>query len=346
MNLFNIKIALSIAALAFASSSVHAQSIDKDYKFKMSNVLGPTHHISLGVDKFAEIVDKKSEGKIKIRTYHGGQLGSGKETFEAVQAGFMDMATDSYANLYTLTPAFEAFHLPYIFESRSQQIATFQSDKVIKRVDEQLNQVGLKWLMTAEFSPRQIATSNKAIKSPADLKGMKLRASRSPLEIDTQGAWGASGVTIDWPSVPEALRTGLVDGETVGYDSIYSAKHYVDSIQYFTELNFQSYGLAVVFNHKKWVALPDSVKAVLQESAREAEAWHVKFLSKYVNDAKAKMIASGNNVFVPSEKVKNEFKKMAKESVWAKHVGKGVDKAMVDLINSEKGPVEKGEWFK
>jgi TRAP-type C4-dicarboxylate transport system substrate-binding protein len=346
MKPINFKVAFSIAALTFVSSSLQAQTIDKTYKFKMANVLSPVHHISLAVDKFAEIADKKSGGKIKIRIYHGGQLGSGKETFEAVQAGFMDMATDSYANLYTLTPAFEPFHLPYIFESRSQQLATFRSQKIINKVDEQLNQVGLKWLMTAEFAPRQIATSKKAIKSPADLKGMKLRASRSPLEIDAQGAWGASGVTVDWPSVPEALRTGLVDGETVGYDSIFSAKHYVDSIQYFTELNFQTYGLAVVFNYEKWGSLPDSVKTVLQESAREAEAWHVAFLSKYVNDAKAKMIASGNEVFVPSDKMKNEFKKLVKASVWAKHVGKGVDKSMVDLINSVKGPAEKGEWFK
>ena len=342
----NFLVAASIAALLTTSPTLMAQSIDKDYKFKMANVLAPVHHISLGVDKFAELVEQKSEGKITIRTYHGGQLGSGKETFEAVQAGFMDMATDSYANLYTLTPAFEPFHLPYIFESRSQQLATFKSQKIIDKVDEQLNEVGLKWLMTAEFSPRQIATSEKEINTPGDLNGMKLRASRSPLEIDAQGAWGASGVTIDWPSVPEALRTGIVDGETVGYDSIYAAKHYVDSIKYFTELNFQTYGLAVVFNNEKWNALPDNVKAVIEESAREAEAWHADFLAKYVNDAKAEMIAAGSSVIVPDDATKAEFKKLVKESVWAKHIGNGVDQEMVDLIMSEMGPAEEGEWFK
>ena len=346
MKFGKFKLAVSAVAMVFTSTGLQADGIDQAYKFKMANVLAPVHHISLAVDKFAEIASEKSAGKITIRTYHGGQLGSGKETFEAVQAGFMDMATDSYANLYTLTPAFEPFHLPYIFESRSQQLATFQSQKVIDKVDEQLNGVGLKWLMTAEFAPRQIATKEKPINSPADLKGLKLRASRSPLEIDAQGAWGASGVTVDWPSVPEALRTGLVDGETVGYDSIFSAKHYVDSIQYFTEINFQTYGLAVVFNHKKWSALPDAVKAVLQESAREAEVWHKDFLADFVNDAKAQMIASGNEVFVPDAETKAAFKKLAKESVWAKHVGKGVDQAMVDLIMEEMGPAEEGEWFK
>ncbi len=335
----------SIATLVFASS-LQAQTIDKIYKLKMANVLSPVHHISLAVDKFAEITKEKSKGKIQIRIYHGGQLGSGKETFEAVQAGFMDMATDSYANLYTLTPAFEAFHLPYIFESRSQQLAAFQSQKVISKVDKELNKVGLKWLMTAEFAPRQIATSEKEIKTPADLAGMKLRASRSPLEIDSQAGWNASGVTIDWPSVPEALRTGIVDGETVGYDSIYSAKHYVDSIQYFTELNFQTYGLAVVFNNKKWNALPASVKNIIQESAREAEAWHKGFLAQYIKDAKAKMIASGSKIYVPSEEVQNEFKDLVKTSVWEKHVGKTIDKEMVDLIISEMGPAEPGKWFK
>ena len=127
-----------------------------------------------------ELVKAKTGGKMIIKTFHGGQLGSGKETFEAVKTGFLDVAVDSYANMYTLTPAFEPFHLPYIFESRNQQLAAFKNQNIRGRVDATLKKVGLKWLLALEYAPRQIGTSKKAIKVPGDLAGLKLRASRSP----------------------------------------------------------------------------------------------------------------------------------------------------------------------
>ena len=71
--------------------------------------------------------------------------------------------------------------------------------------------------------PREIGTSSKKIETAADLAGMKFRASRSPLEIASHEAWGAAGVTVDWPETPEALRLGMVDGLTVPYASFYSA---------------------------------------------------------------------------------------------------------------------------
>ena len=341
-NVVKTAVFAAIGTLLFSTTPTFAA----DYTLKLANVMPAGDHVALACDRFADLVNEKTQGKIIIKTFHGGQLGSGKETFEAVKAGFLDMAADSYANMYTLTPAFEPFHLPYIFEARNQQLAAFRNAKVRGDVDKALENISLKWLMALEYAPRQIGTSKAAIKTPADLKGYKLRASRSPLEIATHKAWGATGVTIDWPQVPEALRMGLVDGETVGYDSMESAKHHVDSIRYVTEINFQSYGVAVVLNSKWWATLPEWGKKAVEEAAFEAMAWHEKMFAKYVNDAKAKMVKAGVNVYIPDEATCNRFRDVAKADVWPQFVGKTIDKAFVDLIQSEVGEPEKGDWFK
>lgn len=328
---------LALGGLAFGA----------EITLKLANVMPAGDHVSQACDKFAELVKEKSDGKIEVTTFHGGQLGSGKETFEAVKAGFLDIAADSYANMYTLTPAFEPFHLPYIFEARNQQLAAFRDEQIRGRVDEALQKIKLKWLMALEYAPRQIGTTkDRAIAKPGDLKGLKLRASRSPLEIATHKAWGATGVTIDWPSVPESLRMGIVDGETVGYDSMESAKHHVDAITNVTELNFQSYGVAIVVNSNAWAKFPEWAQKALTEAAMESMSWHETMFAKYVNDAKDKMVKGGVKVIVPDDAVAAEFRDIAKDKVWPEFIGKTIDKDYVELIQSRVGEPEKGPWFK
>lgn len=196
---------------------------DAEYVFKVANVLAESDVSSKGLDKFKELVEEKSEGNIQIDVLHGGQLGSGVETFEAVRNGNLDMAADSFANLASLTKAFELFHLPFLFESRDQLLNAFNSEKVAERVNEDLED--LKWFTTFEIGgPRVIGTSKTKITSIEDLQGLTFRASRSPLEIASQEAWGAKGQTVDWPETPEAVRLGMVDGLTVPYASFHSAK--------------------------------------------------------------------------------------------------------------------------
>src|SRR5699024_6841100 len=119
--------------------------IDSEYHFNIANVLAEEDVTSYGIEKFAELANEKSGGKIQFEILHGGQLGSGVETFEAVKNGNLDFAADSYANLASLTQAFEMFHLPFLFESRDQLLNVLSSEKVKERIDEDLSDIGLKW---------------------------------------------------------------------------------------------------------------------------------------------------------------------------------------------------------
>ena len=340
------KLFILFSIIVFVSGTVVSPCLAKakkpKYKIKLSNVMPAVDHISLAYDKFAEFVDKNSNGEIKVLTFHGSQLGSGKETFEAARAGFIEIASDSYANIVTISPAFEPFHLPYIFESRQQALKAFKSPKIKARIDGMLADVGLKWLSVVEYGPRQMGTTKKKILWPDDLKGLKLRASRSPLEIATQKSFGAASVTIDWIEVVDAMRMGTVDGVTVTFADYYSNKIY-EVVRFIGELSFEVFGNVAVCNKKWWDKLPPDVKKVLSESASEAEKWHEDMLTDYYNNAIKEMKAGGTEIFGYTPEQRKAFKGRAMK-VWDQFANTTCPKDFVDLIIKEAGPPGKDAW--
>jgi TRAP-type C4-dicarboxylate transport system substrate-binding protein len=336
-----------VAALSAVALSATGALAEAEYTFKMSNVLSEQDVTAFGLNKFAEIVEEKSDGRIEIEVFHGGQLGSGVETFEAVKNGHLDFAGDSFANLATITPAFEIFHFPFLFESRAQMLNALNSEKVKAQVNSELEDVGLVWFSTYEIGgPREVGTSDKKIETAEDLAGMKFRASRSPLEIGSHEAWGAAGVTVDWPGTPEAVRLGMVDGLTVPYASFYSAKfHEGNLINYILDLNFQNYALVIAANAEMMAELPEDVRQILEDSAAEAQAWHVDFVSDYITDNIQAMRDAGVEIYSLPEEEYAKVRDMTVNAVWPQFIGKeGMSQEKLDLITSEAGEIGDEGW--
>lgn len=257
----------------------------QEITIKYANVMAPSHDTSMGVDKFAELVAQKSAGRIKVQHFPGGQLGSDKETYEAAQMGLLQIAGGSYANLVTITRAFEVLHLPFMFEDRKQAHAALDSPKVRDLINKELDKVGLRWLMTFEFGFRDINTTTKKVLEPTDVKGLKLRASRSPTEIEGLKAFGASPVTVDWPEVYNGLKFKIIDGEAQPFGTMVSARHH-ELIKHHLVLPWQYYGFVGMISTKQWNAYPDWAKKAITEAAAEAEQYHRKIWE--AEDAKAR----------------------------------------------------------
>lgn len=329
------------------NSSESNNSGDAEYEFQVANVLAESDVSSYGLDKFEELVEEKSDGNIQIEVLHGGQLGSGVETFEAVKNGNLDMAADSFANLASITPAFEMFHLPFLFESRDQLLNAFSSEAIKEQINGELENLNLKWFTTFEIGgPRVIGTSDTKVTSLDDLEGMTFRASRSPLEIASQEAWGAKGQTVDWPETPESVRLGMVDGLTVPYASFHSAKfHEGDLINYIANVPFQTYASVTVVNTEMWAELPDDVKTILEESQQEAREWHIDFVGDYVTENINEMKEAGVEIYSIPDENYEEIKEVTKDTVWDEFIGnEGMSQEKLDLIQEEIGPVGDGGW--
>lgn len=320
--------AVSGALFAGLATSAAAQEIT----IKYANVMAPSHDTSKGVDKFAELVAKKSNGRIKVQHFPGGQLGSDKETYEAAQQGLLQIAGGSYANLVTITRAFEVLHLPYIFDNRTEAHKALDSIKVRDAINKELDKVGLRWLMTFEFGFRDINTSSKKIVEPSDLNGLKIRVSRSPTEVGGVKAFGGTPVTVDWPEVYNSLRFRVVDGEAQPFGTMVSAKHH-EIIKEHLELDWQYYGFVGMISTKQWNAYPDWAKKAIEEAAVEAQHYHRKIWAEEDAKAKEAYLKAGGKITVPTDAQRAKWVQ-AGRGMWA---SSGLDKGLIDIVRAEAG---------
>lgn len=332
---------------ACSSSSEEVANENGEYKFKMANVSEKSNIVSEGLEKFSEIVEEKSDGKIEVEIIHDSQLGTGVETFEAVRDNNLDFAADSFANLKSVTPAFEAFHLPFLFESKEQAWNGFYDEEVQEMLNDELSENNLRFFSLLDMGgPRQISTTNYKVESLDDLTKKKLRASRSPMEVEMQKSWGASGETVDWPDVPESLRLGMVDGITVSYPYILSAKLYEgDLINYIADINSQWYAYVTVVNEDTWSELPEDIQEILTESIREAEDWHNDYVKEKVEQDIADLREEGVEIYSIPDSAYEEIKQKTIDATWDKFIGEpGVSQEKVDAIEDAKGSAGDRDW--
>jgi tripartite ATP-independent transporter DctP family solute receptor len=320
----------AVAAVSLSASLMAANVTAAEYTIKLANVMGPSHDTSIAADKFAELVDQKSDGRIKVQHYPGGALGSDMESYQSAQMGMIDMGGGSFANLVSITRAFEVFHLPYIFRSRDEAHRALDSKKVSDAVNSELKKVGLKWLMTYEYGFRNINTVDQKVKTLADMSGLKLRTSRSPTEIAAIEAFGGSPITIDWPEVYNALNFGIVDGEAQPFGTMVSARHH-EILKEYLENSFQFYAWVALVSQKKWDSYPEWVQKILTESAAESEAFHRKIWAEENEKSKEAYLAAGGKITTLTEAELQPWIKAGK-STWDKS---GVSKDLIKLVESE-----------
>ncbi|MBO1001855.1 TRAP transporter substrate-binding protein [Pseudogracilibacillus auburnensis] len=338
---------IMIAIVGGCGSSASGNEGEPEYKFKMSNVSEESNVVSAGLEKFAELANSKSDGRIQIDVIHGAQLGTGVETFEAVRNGNLDFAADSFANLNSVTPAFEIFHLPFLFESKEQAWNAVLDENVMGLVNEELGEQGVRFFSVLDMGgPRQIATTDFKIEKINDLTGKSIRASRSPMEVAMHEAWGAAGQTVDWPEVPESLRLGMVDGVTVSYPYIRSASlHEGNLVKYIADVNAQWFSYVTVVNQDMWDGLPEDIQEILTEAAREAEEWHHEYVGEKVEEDIQILTEAGVEIYTLPEETYEELKEMTIDKVWDQFIGDpGISQEKLDLIQEAKGPVGDKGW--
>lgn len=316
----------AVTMISAASAPVSAQELT----VRLANVIGPNHDTSIAIDRFAELVGEMSDGRIEVQHFPSGQLGSDKETYEAAQLGLLQFAAGSYANLVTITRAFEVLHLPFIFDNRDQAHAAIDSPAVRDAINAELADVNMHWLMTLEFGFRNINTAGNPVLSPTDMEGLKLRASRSPTEINGIEALGGTAVTVDWPEVYNALKFQVVDGEAQPFGTMVSARHH-EVIDHLTEIEWQYFGMVVMTSAEQWNSFPDWAKEIFEQAAVEAQAYHRQIWEEADAAARQAFLEAGGTVHEVSPEQREVWAELGR-ATWAES---GVSQELIDLVRSE-----------
>ncbi len=287
-------------ATAFAADSV---------TFRYGHMNAPNSVAGKQAELFAGLIAKKTNGAIKVRVYPSSQLGKLQELAEGVSAGSIAMSHNTAAGIGSLYGPFAGLDTPYLYRDVDHLMKVVDTESpVMKKLNEGLvKAAGARVLYSFYFGTRQL-TANKAIRTPADLKGVKIRAIPFPIYMTTVEGLGAVPVPVDWSEVPTALATGVVMGQENPIETIYASKIYEHQTHVMLTGHIMGAEM-VVINEQTWQNLSPELQAALTEVAAEVRAKATQMTLDAEKGDLEKIQATGTTIIGPSDGLKvDEFR--------------------------------------
>lgn len=266
---------LSLAAAAATAltlgASLPAQAQNYKSEYRMSLVVGTAFPWGKGGEIWANKVREKTNGRINIKLYPGVSLIQGDQTreFSALRQGVIDMAVGSTINWSPQVKQLNLFSLPFLMPDYAAIDALTQGE-VGKQMFATLDKAGVVPLAWGENGYREITNSKHPIKTPADLKGLKIRVVGSPLFLDTFTALGANPTQMSWADAQPALASGAVDGQENPMSIFTAAKLHTVGQKYLTMWGYVADPLVFVVNKQVWNSWTPADREAVRQAAIEA----------------------------------------------------------------------------
>ena len=296
--------ALCSALLLSLSLSVSAEPI----VIKFSHVVANSTPKGKAAEFFAKRAAELTKDKVKVEVYANSSLYKDKEEMEALQIGAVQMLAPSLAKFGPLgVKEFEAFDFPYIFDDTADLHKVTQGP-IGASLLAKLEPKGIKGLAFWDNGFKSFS-ANTPIKSPADLRGKKMRIQSSKVLDEEMRSVGALPQVMAFSEVYQALSTGVVDGTENPISNLYTQKmHEVQ--KHLTLTNHGYLGYAVIVNKKFWDELPADVRTKLEQAMKEATAYANKIAQEENDTALAEVRKSGKTeVYTPTKEERMAFKK-------------------------------------
>lgn len=331
------------AALAFSAPSAMA---DTKYKseYRMSLVLGTAFPWGKGGELWAEKVRERTQGRINIKLYPGTSLVQGDQTreFSALRQGVIDMAVGSTINWSPQVKSLNLFSMPFLFPDFKAVDAVTQGE-VGQEIFKTLEKGGVVPLAWGENGYREISNSKHPIKTPADLKGMKIRVVGSPLFLDTFTALGANPTQMSWADAQPAMASGAVDGQENPVSVYMAAKLQSVGQKYMTMWGYMNDPLIFVVNKDIWNSWTKEDQAIVRQAALDAAKEEIAIARKGLVEADKPLLKDlaglGVTVTTPNAAEREAFVKATRPvyDKWKSQIGAPlVDKAEKAIAASQK----------
>ncbi|GED21123.1 DctP family TRAP transporter solute-binding subunit [Halomonas halmophila] len=315
---------LAGAALLTSALSVQARELS------VSTVLSDAFPWGQAAEKWADLVEERSDGELTLRVYPNAQLVSGDQTqeFSAMRSGLIDLAVGSTINWSPQVPALNLFSLPFLLPD-TQAVDAVTGGKAGEMIFSAIEDKGVIPLAWGENGFRQLSNSSVAIDEPADLEGLKIRVVGSPLFQDTFSALGANPTQMSWADAKPALTTGAVDGQENPLSVFDVAR--IDQVgqTHLTLWNYMNDPLVFAANRQVWGSLSESQQQMLRETAVEAGAWEIA-KTREEETARLKAIRERGVTVTELDESQHEAFVEATESVhdkWVPRIGEDIVEA-------------------
>ena len=266
-------LAVAAATAAALTLGLPATAQAQNYKseYRMSLVVGTAFPWGKGGEIWANKVKEKTQGRINIKLYPGVSLIQGDQTreFSALRQGVIDMAIGSTINWSPQVKQLNLFSLPFLMPDYAAIDALTQGE-VGKQMFTILDKAGVVPLAWGENGYRELTNSKHVVKSPADMKGLKIRIVGSPLFIDTFTALGANPTQMSWADAQPAFASGAVDGQENPMSIFTAAKLQNVGQKYLTMWGYVADPLVFVVNKEVWNSWTPADREAVRQAAIEA----------------------------------------------------------------------------
>ena len=258
-------------ANAGASRSAEATA-ENPMVLTLAHGLSETHTVHIAMTEFADKVEERTDGRIQVRILPNGQLGSENENMEQLMAGVISMTKVSAPGLATYNESYHTFGLPYIFDDTQDFYHVMDSEPMqeffLSSADD-----GFVTITYYTSGARSFYTVNKPIRTPADLKGLKIRVQDMKSQTDMLNALGGIPVAMAYGDVYTSLQTGIIDGTENNETALTTGKH-GEICKVFSTDEHAMIPDVLVMSAKTWAAISPEDQEIILEAAHESTESH------------------------------------------------------------------------
>jgi len=287
------RLALAVVGLALAALIAPVGAQDKTV-IKFAHHAPVTFPYQDGALKFKEVAERLSGGKLDVQVFGGAQLGGERDLLEGIRLGTVHMCIGAGA-LANFAPAYNVVQLPFLIKNQEHmtRIADGPAGKLLsQRIEEQGGYKVLGYFSTGDSG---IQTVKAPVRTPADLKGVKIRVMENPALIESMRALGANPTPLPFPELYTSMKQGVVEGATIDYTALWTTKVY-EAVKYVTEpgFHFLAEPRPVLISARFFASQPADVQKWITQAAAEASVYERSLFkdrqSKAIEDLRAKGI--------------------------------------------------------
>jgi len=268
------KLFVSACAIILLVISVNLSAQEKTYTLRFNTVASPTEEQFKAMDKFAEVVGQLSNGKIQVKTFHSGQLGDQKTGLLGVMKGSLEMTCDGspswFADLANY-PEIGALESAYLYRDIDHMYRVLLGPIGQAYWEKLAQKSGIRVLDVWYMGTRELDLTQKAgiVKTPADLRGIKLRMPNTETWLDVGRALGANPTPLGFGEVYLGLKTGTIDGQDNPIPTDYGEKFF-EVTKYLVLTDHVIGYVTPVINEKLWQSMPELYRVYIRKAMQVA----------------------------------------------------------------------------
>ncbi len=292
------------------STKTSSSNTEEVITIKVGHISPPEHSFAIGFEQFAEAVEAETDGQVQFEIYGGGQLGGERDLTEQVQLGTLDMTLVTTGPVANFVPMLGVLDMPFLFDDLDHVYSTLDGE-VGQDLLAEMSSAGFKGFAFWENGMRHFSNNKREIRSPEDIKGLKMRTLENDIFVETYKALGADSTPIAFPEVYTSFQQGVVDGSDFSVGVFQSTKQY-EVQSYFSQAGIYYAAAVLMMNGDKFNSLPSEVQEVFERLGKEYATTQRQITQEMEEEQLKDMIDNGVQVIEASDIDLSAFKEVVK----------------------------------